>query len=268
MVSSLTVKMKILILLSPIFLWLPLAAQNQGNTVSSSVPNEYLIESDSILTKQYNYIQDMYYTVMNESNEILNGREYEFYFYPHISSPLIPQWQLPIASVVIHGKKYDNIMLQYDTYKDQVVYFDPNNLINNSICPIAINQYIIDEFNLKLQAENLMFKYLEFPDDLKGKLRNGFYEIVYDGGCQFIIKHKSEMVIEEGRNIYHYRPERHVVNEGIYYKIKGKRSLLKAFGDKTVEMKKYIKSSKILVKRAEKDQISSLLKFYDSLLLP
>ena len=268
MVSSLTVKMKILFLLFPIFFWQPLIAQNPDKTISMSFTDGNLIGHDSVLVKQYNFIEDLHYNGMNRSNEILNGREYEFYFFRIISSPLIPQWQLPTASITIQGKKYENLMLQYDTYKDILVYFDPNNLINNSICPIAVNQYIIDEFNLKLQAENLLFKYLELPDDLKGKLKSGFYEIVYDGGCQFIIKHKSELVIDEARETYQYRPERYVVNEGVYYKIKGKRSLLKVFGDKTVEMKKFIKSSKILVKRAEKDQISSLLKFYDSLLLP
>lgn len=159
-------------------------------------------------------------------------------------------------------------MILYDTYKDLVVYYDPNNLINNSICPIVIDKHLINEFTLQLPSDRLRFKYLEFPDDQKEKLRNGFYEIAYDGYCRYIIKHTSGIVIAEGRNTYKYNTQRYIVNTGIYYRISGRRSLLRALSDKSNELKKYIRTSKIPVRSAGKDQIKNILEYYNSLLLP
>lgn len=251
--SCMIIKIRILFLLSFILYSLPQLAQ---------------LPEDEILTKQYCSLQNIYYNSMNRSDEILNGREYKIYFYPQFSSPLIPEKPLPTASVIIKGKRYEKIVLQYDTYKDKLVYFGPDNMIDYKICPIAINQSIVDEFKLQLSTDNLIFRYLEFPEDQNGKLRSGFYEIVYDGGCQFIIKHRSRKTNNGVWDIYHYRPEQYVVNAGVYYRIKGKRSLLTALADKTTEVKRYIKSSTIQVKRAEKNQIENILEYYNSLLLP
>ncbi len=257
--------MKISFLLLLMLLSIPHFAQQSEKGVLSFSPDESLFSLDSTTERQNRYIEDLYQNVMSQSDEILNGREYKYYFYPQVSSPLIPESPLPTASIIIKEKKYENILLLYDTYKDLVIYYDPNNLINISICPIVINKYIIDEFSLQLPSDHLRFKYLEFPDDLQGKLTNGFYEIVYERGCQFIIKHTSSSVINEGRYTYQYQTERYVVNGGNYYRIKGKRSLLKALSDKSVEVKRYIRDSKIPVRSARKDQIENILKYYNSL---
>ena len=247
---------------------MPQLAQQPEDDVRIFLPEESLFMIDSLSAKQKHFIQDLYDNVMSQSNEILNGREYKYYFYPQVSNPLIPSNSVPTASIIIQDKKYENIMLLYDTYKDLVVYYDQNNLINNSICPIVINKHLIDEFSLQLPSDHLRFKYLEFPDDRKEKLRSGFYEIAYDGYCQLIIKHTSGIVINEGRETYIYNTERYVVNAGIYYRISGKKSLLRALTDKSNELKRYIRTSKIPVRSAEKDQIENILEYYNSLLLP
>lgn len=267
MINRLINKMKILFLFILIHFSISLLAQQPQKEVLSFSPEESLIKHNSMAEKQSRFIQDLYQSVMSQSNEILNGREYKIYFYPQVSSPLIPENPQPTGSIVIQKKKYENIMLLYDTYKDLVVYYDPNNQINNSICPIVINKYLIDEFSLQLPSDQLTFKYLEFPGDLHGKLTSGFYEIVYDADCKFFIKHTSSLAIKEGRYTYPYQTERYIENGGTYYRIKGKKSFLKAFADKSIEVKRYIRNSKIPVRSAKKDQIENILKYYTSLLL-
>ena len=215
-----------------------------------------------------NSLQDLYQNALYQSDILLNGREYNYYFYPHISTPLIPADPVPSASIIIQGTSYENIMLLYDTYKEMVVYYDPYNQNNNIICPVAINRDIIDEFTLSLSTGRVRFNYLEFPDNLNGKLNSGFYEMVYDGECQFLIHHTSVLIKEAGRDTYHYKTERYIINAGNLYKIKGKKSLLEALSDRATEVKKYIKRSKIRVRRAEKDQLKSVVNYYDSLKLP
>lgn len=213
-------------------------------------------------------LQELYQNALHQSDEILNGREYKYYFHPQITTPLIPKDPLPTASIIIQEKQYENIMLLYDTYKDMVVYYDPYNLNNNLICPVAINRDIIDEFTLSLSSGRVGFRYLEFTDNLNGKLSSGFYEMVYDGDCQFLIHHTSVMVKEKGREIYQYKTERYIISAGNSYKIKGKKSLIKALSDRATEVENYIKRSKIRVRRADKDQIKRIVSYYGSLKLP
>ncbi len=253
--------MKVLFLFSPFFFLQFLAAQSAG-----IINADGWLKDDSALSEQVRFIYGFYESRMKNSNEILNGREYEYYFYPQISSPLIPVGQQHNSSIVIKGKKFEGIMLKYDTYKDLVVYFDPSNLINSLICPVIINKYIIDEFDIELSNEKLKFVYLK----IKGneKLKSGFYEMVYEGKSKFIIKHSSNKFIREGRDNYDYKTIPYVVNSTGYYRIRGIRSLLKVFSDHVSEVRKFIKSSNISVRYANKNQISEILKFYDNYQLP
>ena len=256
--------MKILFLLISFFLWQLLPGQEAGKI--DVRPGENDLRDDSILSEQCQSVQGLYDSLMSRSNEILNGREYEYYFYPQVSSPLIPAKQHPTASIVINGKKYENITLQYDTFKDLLVYFDPTNFEDGLICPVSLNKYIIDEFNLKVSSDNLRFRYFEIPKE--ENLKSGFYEIVYDGESQFIIKHSSNKYIDEGRDNYRYNPIWYFVIRDDYYMIKGKRSLLKALPDHVKDVKKHIKSLKISVRKASNYEILNILRYYDSIQLP
>ena len=260
------VTIKILFLLFPLIFRIPLSAQNTGEQASGLSKSGTLYGDDSIQGKQYKFIQNLYDSVLNVSpNVVLNGREYLMYFSPHVSTPLIPIKRYPTSSIIIQGKTYRNLMLQYDTFKDQVIYYDPNNLEDNAIVPVSINRTIVDEFDLEYPGNRIKFKYLVIPDTLKGSMKNGFYEIVYDKTSRFIIKHRSILVIKDGRDLYKYKPQRYIVNKGIYFRINGRRSLLKALSDKSTEIKKFIRSSKISVKWAVKNEMVRILKFYDNL---
>jgi hypothetical protein len=223
-------------------------------------------ESELVYSESHHFVGDLYDSLVHKSNVILNGKEYGYYFYPWISSPLIPDNHQANASIVINGKKFDNILLKYDTYKDLLVYYDPTNLVNSVICPIIVNRHIFDEFSLVVSSGNLRFKFLKIPDN--EILRSGYYEIVYDGESKFFIKHLSNKFIKEGRDKYDYKTIRYLMSDAGYFKIKGKRSLLKAFPGHSAEVKKYIKTSGISVRNASKNEILNILNFYDNYQIP
>jgi len=267
--SEWAVKMKFLFLLSPFLFFQLLPAQSRSEKIPGVSISGTFNRFDTLQEKQTKYLQGLYESVLHlSSNEILNGREYDLYFFLKITNPLIPTKPYPLGSIIIRGKNFNKVMLQYDTFKDLVVYYDPLNLINNAIVPIVINRHIINEFNLVASGDSMKFKYLEASDNLKEKFPGGFYEIGYDGNCRFIIKHRSIIVIREGRQIYKYMPLRYFVNNGNYYKIKGRRSLLKVLSDKRSEVKKFIRSSTIPVRFAKKEEMVRIAKFYDSLKQP
>jgi len=207
-------------------------------------------------------LQDIYQDVLHPSDALLHGREYKVYFDPMHSKVLIPENPNPTASVLIRNKMYQNVILQYDTYKDLLVYQNLNIRINNLITPVIINRNIIEEFTLQLPSGPARFRYLSFPEDQEGLLSSAFYEIVTEGVCQFIIDHSAFRKVEEGRVAYKYKTERYIINAGVITRIRGKKSLLKALTDEAAEVSAYLKRSNILVKRADKEQIKDVVDHY------
>ena len=133
------------------------------------------------------------------------------------------------------------------------------------IIPVIVNRHIVEEFTLRLPSGRAIFRYLVFPEDQKELLSSGFYEIVSEGACKFIIDHNAIKKIQNGELVYQYLTERYIINYGIAYKIKGKKSLLRAFADQEAEVNKYLKGSKIQVRAADKEQIKGVLEYYISL---
>lgn len=258
-------KTKIVSLLCFLFLYIPLPAQNQQEKTQDFYTTGSLA-TDSLLNSKYKNIKVLYDSVLHvSSDELLNGRAYKVYFSPQVSTPFIPAKRYPTSTITAKGNTYKDVMLQYDTYKDQIVYFDPKNLSDNVIIPIAINRFIIDEFNLIYPGENMRFKYLIIPENVKNTLSEGFFEIVNNGPTGLVIKHRSVMEIREGQEFYIYKPLRYLVKDGIYYRITGKRSLVKALSDKKAEVRKFIRSLNISVASADKDELARIVRFYDRL---
>jgi hypothetical protein len=207
-------------------------------------------------------LQELYQDVLHPTDPLLNGREYGYYFQPRVSTPLIPEEPYPPASVRIRQKLVSNVMLLYDTYKDLVVYYNPGNLSHNFPASIIVNSHIIEEFTLNLPTGQSRFRYLSFPEDQEGLLSNGFYEIVSEGTCTFIIKHSSLKKVQDGAVVYQYKPERYFISSGAAYRIKGKKSLLEALSDRAEEVNEYLKRTKIQVATADKEQLKGVLDYY------
>jgi hypothetical protein len=210
-------------------------------------------------------LREMYQDVLHPSDPLLNGREYKYYFRPKVSSPLIPEDHAPTASVIIRNKRYENVMLLYDTYMDLLVYYNPGNLSRSGVATVSVNRYLIDEFTLQLASGRARFRYLDFPDDQQGGLSSGFYEIVSEGEWMFIIDHNAIQKVQNGAVAYQYTTERFIISPTAVNKIKGKKSLLNAFSDKAEEVNNYLKKAKIQVRSADKEQIKGVIEYYTGL---
>lgn len=210
-------------------------------------------------------LRERYWDLLHPSDPLLNGREYEYYFHPRISTPLIPEDSQASASASIGDKKYQNLSLLYDTHKDLLVYYNPNTSYNNTITTLIVNHHMVNEFSLQLPSGRARFQYLEFPEDEGGPLGKGFYEIVIEGSCRLIIDHRSAKNIKDGIIRFEYSAERYVINSGKAYRIKGKKSLVKALSDRSAEVEEYVRRRKIQVRRASKEQLAGVLDYYNKI---
>lgn len=248
-----------------LFITFPVSAQ-KGNLLNvNSLNNSGNSNIKSITDRQIEYIQNSYSKKVKAPKEVINGKEYASYYTHSTSKPLLFGDRKRTASISTHTRRYNNLTLQYDTFLDEVIYTDTSQTINYLFPQIALNKDIVDGFNLYFDDDSLIFKNIRQPECSLYDLKEGFYEIVYQGKSRYFIKHTSSFYAREGLNEYKYSPESYLSTGDRFYRVKNRKSLLKLFGDRSKEVKKYLHISRIRIRQADKNQFVSILKFYDSL---
>jgi hypothetical protein len=251
------------------FLLLPITVITWGQSSNllnvSTLKGTGNINIQSLVDRQIKYIQESYSSEIEASKELINGKEYESYYTRSQSKPLLFVNKKRTASIFTRSRRYNDLTLQYDTFLDEVIYTDTTRMLYDRYPQIALNKDIVVGFNLYFQDDSLLFRYFRPPDCTKHNLKEGFYEIAYQGKSNYIIKHTSSFYVREGRHEYKYEPENYISAGDVYYRVKSKRSLLKLFGEKSGEVKRYMHSSRIRIRQADKNQFVSIMKFYDSL---
>jgi hypothetical protein len=243
----------------------PTSYCQNNNLLKINNNNKGNSESISLTERETEYIKDYYSERIEAPMELINGKEYEPYYLRSKSKPLLFPDRKRTATIVTKTRQYINITIDYDTYLDEVVFTDISKNINFRFPQIALNKDIVDAFWLYFEYDSLYFKNFREVDCSGLNIKEGFYEIAYNGKSRYIIRHSSSFYTKEGLNEYKYSPENYFSVGGAYYEIKNKRTLLRLFGEESDKVKKYIRASRIRVNKADKDQFISILRFYDSL---
>ena len=244
------------------------AGQDGNHLKINSLSSSGNINTRSFSDAQIRYIRNSYSEKVQVPKDMINGKEYESYYTRSKSKPLLYIDKKRTATIFTPTRRYNNLTLQYDTFLDEVVYTDTSRTINYRFPEIALNKDIVDGFNLYFADDSLIFRYFRSPECTKKNLKEGYYEVAYLGKSRYVIKHESSYYVREGLNEYKYVPENFISVGEVFYRVKNKSGLLKLFGDKSAEMKKYLHQSRIRIRQAGKYQFVSILKYYDSLLTP
>lgn len=259
-----SIKFPFLLLLFPVTL--TIHAQN-GNLLNvNSLKGSDKTNINPINDRQIEFIHDVYSKRVEVPKEIINGKEYESYYTRSQSKPLLFGNKKRTATIITPTRRYINLTLQYDTFLDEVVYTDTSRTINYMFPQIALNKDIVDGFNLYFDDDSLIFRYFGLPECSRNNLKEGYYEVAYIGKSRYVIKHASSYYVREGLNEYKYVPENYLSVGDVFYRVKNKKDLLKLFGEKSPEIKKYLHQARIRIRQADKNQFISILKYYDSLL--
>jgi hypothetical protein len=245
-----------------------LLGQNSNFKDKNSSNGSVKINDRSLTDRQIDYIQKTYAAEIETPKELINGKEYESYYIRSQSKPLLFVGRKRTATIITPSRRYSNLILQYDTFLDEVVYTDTSRTINYRFPEIALNKDIVQGFNLYFEDDSLLFRYFRQPECIKRNIKEGFYEVAYQGKSEYIVRHASSYYVREGRNEYKYSPENYISVGDVFYRIKSKAGVLKLFADKSVEVKKFLHINRIRIRQAGKNEFVSIVKFYDSLTKP
>lgn len=214
---------------------------------------------------QVDHLTNLYLKNTTYPREVIHGREYVRYWYNSKDNPLLRSDEERSASIVFRGRSYDNIVLQYDTFTDQVIYTDDTLIFNSRMWQVALNSDYIERFALRFGDETLKFRYFRKEQDSTFNLQDGIYEVVYDNNCKYLIRHISTMAIVEGLDEYTYSPVGYIKVSNGYSEITSKKQFIRLFGDRSAEVRQLIRHNNIRIRKPDKKQIADVLKYFEEL---
>jgi hypothetical protein len=249
------------IILVTIFYLSRAAAQDSISIMAGSVksPDYRFIHSS-----QAAYLDSLYLKRVNITDELINGREYIPYYLKCRISPLLFENKPRKGSILLNDRLYRNLILEYDTFLDQLIYSDSTKLINDRVFKIAMNKDPVKEFRLYFNGDSMIFRHF-IPDGVSVfSFPEGFYEVVYDGKSKFIVKHQSRLIENNGLYEYRYNPVRFFSNGTEFKKVRSPGSFLNMMGKYSHSVKKYMRTNNIHYRRADNAEVSTVLRYYDS----
>jgi len=229
--------------------------------------NENINSSDENVS-EVQPLYEFYYQSVGIVDKLINGKEYIPYYFRSKLKPLLNYGMTRTASIIIGGRIYNDLSLQYDTYLDELIYTDTTRIYKNIVYQIALNKDPIDGFNLYFGTDSLLFRNFSKSREKNFSLEEGFYEVVYNGMSKYIVRHKSAAIEKDGVEEYYYKPAGFVMIKDNYTRIRSTRGFLKLFGGKSEEIKKFMRNNGIKISKAEKNQIARVLHYYDNLKTP
>ncbi|MDZ7633425.1 MAG: hypothetical protein U5L72_02880 [Bacteroidales bacterium] len=165
----------------------------------------------------------------------------------------------------------DNLVLQYDTYTDDIIYTDDSLIYDNRVRQIALNKFKVSRFDLIFSYDTLFFRFFSKAADSTFNLHEGFYEVARAGEVTYLIRHRSYATkVAPSFNAaslkdYVYRPENYIRIDKDFVRISSRRQFTELFGEHSHEMDRYLQSRRINISKAGKNQIIEVLRYSEKL---
>ncbi|HNW56769.1 MAG TPA: hypothetical protein PLR88_10185 [Bacteroidales bacterium] len=248
------------IIFSVIMIAWPVLIQAQSISLSESDKDR---NNSSMNEMRKQNLFEFYSKSINPFFNLINGREYIPYYSQSTQKPILNWGEKYSSCIVINGIFYRDILLEYDTYMDEVLFLDGSRSFMGNPLRIALNKDNIDFFELIKSNDTLNFKY--FRDSNSFNFKDGFYEDVYSERSTFLIKHTSHCSIINGISEYPYRTVFYVNIGNGFTKFKSIRQLFKLMDSYSPDVRKYCRKQGIPAGSKDKKQISAVLMYYDNL---
>ena len=211
-----------------------------GNQDLSSIPVKS-IQSDTLLDNQTLYNgriwRNLYYLVMED--QFLFSKEY-----------------LP-GILTIRGKTFNNVLLKYDIFKDEVLTPIDSGRI------LQLNKELIDSFSISFQ--NRKYQFIKMQEDTL-KTSKSFFNVLYKGKTTLLLKFekKIDKLSVEGKYDKFYQINRiFIVSDEKLYPVSGKGDLFKLFQKDKIQLKDFMKKSKLRISGKEPESFIPVIRFHD-----
>lgn len=161
------------------------------------------------------------------------------------------------GNLVYDNITYADVPLLYDTWNDLVI----SQRYNNGVLMTLISQKI-----KSFTVGNHTFIRLTNNATSNASLVTGFYELIYDGNTQVIVKRRKQ-IYEANTLEKSFVESTHyfIRKDGKYFAVKNKKELLGLFPDNREALKKFLKENDLNYKKEPEETLLKTAAFYDQL---
>lgn len=209
-------------------------------------------DSTFVADARKNAIQ-LYTQSIGVQSHLFNGSEYREYVPQGDEFPYLYD-DVMTGGIKYNGQVYENIPLQYDLEKDQVITSYP---YGSTVQLIRSN---VEYFDI----EGHRFVRLDYD-----KVAEGFYDLLYDGKMKFYARREKQRVSRiYGNQAETYFDElvKHLIlKDGVFYPVRGKRSVMALMKDRKKELKRALREKKMLFGENREKSVTLLLTRYEQI---
>jgi hypothetical protein len=206
------------------------------------------------------YSQKIYREAIRHSQHLYNGREYFVYDSPAKDHPFFESETWQESTLTYDRQQYQDIPLLFDIYKEEVIIEQ-----TGVSGPIKLQ-------NEKLASFSVLNHQFIKVDQPNSGLKTGFYDLIYDGKTQFLVKRikdRQETVAVQGVTVHFYPKTKYfLLKGGKYHAVSSKRSILQLLKEHKNALKRYLKENKINFRSNPESAIAKTSAYYDQLQQP
>lgn len=209
-----------------------------------------LSQSTDLLTRIAG-LQILYDSLIQQDLQLVDGKAHTAKYPSGTGHPFFLTNEPVTGTIYMHGQEFRHSFVRYDIFNDilQIYHFT-----ESGPQIIDLNKNKIDAFSI----EGHYFVSIT---------TKGFYEVKYKGSVSLLLRYEKEYIdyASGSRGGYEDHLIRYLSAPDGWFRIKGRKSLLNAFGENHEEIKKFIRRSGISVKLATDEEIIRILKYSESI---
>jgi hypothetical protein len=163
------------------------------------------------------------------------------------------------GSVTVNGKKFNNVEISYDIYKDEIITPANQGVI------IQLNKEMIDSFSIQFQMRK--YNFINLSEDSTSGIK-GYANSLYSGKTSLIVKYRKEidlLAVDDKYDLFFQTYRVYILKDGKAFQVSGKNDLLKVFQDEKDQIKSYMKKNTVKVSKKSPDSFIPVLRYYDSI---
>ncbi|MFT3947516.1 MAG: hypothetical protein QM763_11160 [Agriterribacter sp.] len=216
-------------------------------------------DSALVAQQQKNTIQ-LYYNSLDIQSGLYNGSEYLVYVQLlKDGHPYLDTATLTDGAVFYDGMLYKNVPMLYDIVKDELVVQHYNKVFH-----IQLIQSKVDEFNIL----GRLFLHLGKDSTKQGNVKNGFYEVLYDGQIKLYakrIKTIQEFIPDMQVERRVFSNNRYFIyKDSIFHEVYNQSSVIKVLKDKKFDYKQALRKQHIKFRRQRETAMKLMLHQYEN----
>jgi hypothetical protein len=196
---------------------------------------------------------------LKEDQILYNGIAWRNQYYMMKGDQFLFSKEFLPGSLTINGNFYQNILINYDIYNDEIL--TPKNHGNI----VQLNKEMVDSFTLV--SGGVIYRFVNTQEDSLPEIK-GYANELYRGKCILFVKYKKEiqqLAVDDKYDLFYQTFRIYLLKEGKINQITGKKGLLKLLQDEKNQVKSYMKKNRLRVTKKEPASFIPVIRYYDSL---